>query len=573
MTGLDLMDAGYALGNYRFYDTMNETWRLATYLANVVGMVVSHLPFGASWIGMNVYTGLFVGLLACTSYLFFVNHQPKEDKKEFLLFIAQIGALSCCWAPTVVLYHYLGYIFMSLAVMLLYNAIVKDNMRYYIAAGVVLGLCVAVRMPNVTYMALIIPVWYYLATNNKSNKSWFGVLVQKTSYCVGGYLAGLLIPIVYIEARYGLSSYPNMVSSLFGMTDTATDYKPSSMLGAIFGDYISYSVWLLVFAAYIAAGIIMFKILDRIISIGSNQNKITYVFKIIYSLGFLVVLRFCYGRGMFGIDFADYFSMYKWMTVYLLLVIILCIWGIISKRCDTKLKLWSVFLLVIIFITPLGSNNGLYPIINNLFIVAPVSVLLLEEWFLKTLDLLKPNTAYVVKTIITYVILCTFLSALLFGINFVFHDYKSDTLRRVSVSLKCDGAANKIMTTAYKKENLEALDNYLYENSLNKKTLITYGDVPALSYIFNMKPAIYTTWADLDSNSLPMLCDDLAGIENGALEDFPVVIFGKEALDDTEVNSRSDFANKKLSVLLDFIEKNNYALVYENNAYSVYCIN
>ena len=29
-TGIDLMDGGYSLGNYRFFETMNQTWKLAT---------------------------------------------------------------------------------------------------------------------------------------------------------------------------------------------------------------------------------------------------------------------------------------------------------------------------------------------------------------------------------------------------------------------------------------------------------------------------------------------------------------------------------------------------------------
>lgn len=94
-----------------------------------------------------------------------------------------------------------------------------------------------------------------------------------------------------------------------------------------------------------------------------------------------MILRFCYGRGMFGFDYTGYFSMYKWVTVYLLIVIILCIYCLVDSKISQQQKLWSAFMLVIIFITPLGSNNGLYPIISNLFIMAPVSFVFLYEIF------------------------------------------------------------------------------------------------------------------------------------------------------------------------------------------------
>lgn len=62
-TGIDLMDGGYSLGNYRFFTTMNQVWKLATYLANVLGAALSRLPFGNTWIGMNVYTHFLQALL------------------------------------------------------------------------------------------------------------------------------------------------------------------------------------------------------------------------------------------------------------------------------------------------------------------------------------------------------------------------------------------------------------------------------------------------------------------------------------------------------------------------------
>ena len=41
---------------------------------------------------------------------------------------------------------------------------------------------------------------------------------------------GLLVPLGVIVFKYGVQAYPEMIASLFGMTDTATDYKPTSMI-------------------------------------------------------------------------------------------------------------------------------------------------------------------------------------------------------------------------------------------------------------------------------------------------------------------------------------------------------
>ena len=56
-TGVDMMDAGYALGNYRFFDVLNPMWKFATYLANVTGAVLAYLPGGGTWAGMKYPRG------------------------------------------------------------------------------------------------------------------------------------------------------------------------------------------------------------------------------------------------------------------------------------------------------------------------------------------------------------------------------------------------------------------------------------------------------------------------------------------------------------------------------------
>jgi hypothetical protein len=364
-----------------------------------------------------------------------------------------------------------------------------------------------------------------------------------------------------------------MVISLLGMTQTATDYKPTSMLLTIFGEYIKYCGWLLLFVFYIIAGVIFFWTLKKLVRVKSELiYKITYVFKTAYCVGLLVLLRFCYGRGMFGIDYTDSFSMYKWMAVYLLIVILLCIWVVISKKTGNDIKLWSAFVLVIIFVTPLGSNNGLITIINNLFLVAPLSVLMIGEFYINVVDRFSEDTRFAVKAVINFFMLCILIVSLLFGIDYVFHDEPVGERKRVSVNFKCDTVANGILTTLDKKENLESLDDYLYENELNEKSLITYGYIPALSYIFDMEPAVYTTWLDLDSNPISRLETELDELSSLQIEDMPVVILGSEYVDELLENEYPKLAYAKLKVIEKYMEENNYTKVYENSTYRVYNI-
>lgn len=560
-TGIDLMDAGYALGNYRFFDEMDPMWRLATYLSNAAGLLISKLPGAGTWAGMNLYCGALIGAAAAAAYLYLCRmFEERVRAGVYLMFAAELAALSLCWAPGVVLYHYLGYLLMTIAVLVLYRAIVKDSRACFAAAGVLLGICVAVRMPNITYMALILPLWYScLARGEKP-----GRLVSRTLYCVGGYAAGLAATLGYICIRYGVSAYPEMVAWLFGMTDTATDYKPASMLAAMFGDYAAYSVWLLLFAVYGAAGALWFWITGVIFSKnGSANKKITLASEIIYVLGMAVLLRLCYGRGMFDFDYTAFFSMYKWATVYLLLVLLCCVWTLVSKKTEYELKLWAVFLPVIIFITPLGSNNGLYPIINNLFLIAPVSVVLFGRLFgtIRAAGRLKPGMSFAAAGICVFALVCTAAQGILFGACFVFHDQKNPGEEREAVELSCSGVLSGMKTTVAKKEALEGLDCFLYESGLNSEDVILYGNIPAVAYIFDMEPAIFTTWPDLDSNGIDRLTADLDALYRDG--ETPVVIFGLETLE----------KNGKYEAICAFMEQSGYEKQYENGLFAVYSPN
>ena len=539
--GIDLMDAGYALGNYLYFDGMNETWKFATYLSNVIGRFFMYLPFGDTWVGMNFYCGLLVGICAAGVYLFVVH---RFLEKKLLLFIAELVAISLCWSPYTILYHYLGYILMTLVVILLYIAMEKESTRLYFISGVILGLCVLVRMPNVTYMALIIPVWYDVFLRcGKIDSSFWKLLGRRTGICIGGYIVGLLVPIGYISVRYGIDTYPKMIEGLFGMTDTATDYKPTSMLTGMIGEYFTQSIWLLLFVVCTIAGVIFFRI---------KKGRWEITKKICYVCCFPVLLRLCYGRGMFDFQYDAYFCFSKWLAVYLLAVLLFCAYILVSSVTQHNDKLWASFLMVIILVTPLGGNNALYPMINSLFLVAPISVYLVLHVADKWLQ------SFPIKSMLLFLGVCITTQSVLFGWHFVFHDTTNGEEKRVEAQIPGAESTKGLMVTVDKHENLAELGGYLAESELLDKQVILYGDIPAIAYMFEMEPAIYTTWADLASNPYERLMQDL----EQEWQELPVLI-----LSNTKVYESDD---KEYAAIMNFALRYKYQCTFENEAYQVY---
>ena len=124
--GLDLWDTGYNYANFQYMGTrhMDSMWLFSTYLANVVGNLLTKLPNGDTLAGMNLYTGLFAGALALSGY-FFCTRKLKMPRT--IVFLGEMIALSLCWCPTALLYNYLTYVLFLGASILLYTGLVNEK--------------------------------------------------------------------------------------------------------------------------------------------------------------------------------------------------------------------------------------------------------------------------------------------------------------------------------------------------------------------------------------------------------------------------------------------------------------
>ena len=66
--GLDVSDATYSLANFQYFPSMDGTWMVATFLANVAGNLLMQLPFGSTLAGIYCYTALIQSVTALAAY-------------------------------------------------------------------------------------------------------------------------------------------------------------------------------------------------------------------------------------------------------------------------------------------------------------------------------------------------------------------------------------------------------------------------------------------------------------------------------------------------------------------------
>lgn len=121
-------------------------------------------------------------------------------------------------------------------------------------------------------------------------------------------------------------------------------------------------------------------------------------------------------------------------------------------------------------------------------------------------------------------------------------------------------------TTPENAKELEGLFAALRENSLQDRTLITFGNIPGLYYLCGMEPALDTAWPDLDSYSTTAFSNALSRVDAQSSAVKPLIILHHEG----EFQSESGPA--KLERLQQYIQDNGYKPVYDSDAYTVLTI-
>ena len=539
--GLDITDTTYGLSNYEFLPVIDPMWGLSTFLANVTGRAIMKLPFAGTMLGMGIYCSFIISVIALSAYYCLQRWMP-----GWMIFIGEFISLSLCWCPRVILYNYLTYLFFTLGLLCLLLGIFEWERQtlFLVLAGICLGLNVMVRFPNIVETGLILVLWFYqIITGDK-----FIETVKKTLTCIGGFLIGILFPLLMICGMYGPTAYFDMIGSLFGMAEGASDYTASGMVSSILSAYGTTLKDMIIMIPCVAAGVIMFNLLP---------GKYVLVKKLLYIAGLLVLVRYYFANGVFTRNYGYYDSMFQAAMMFVIIAIILAVIGLAGILNGSRQEQTLAFAaLVVILITPLGSNNYTFPVINNLFFVAPVTLWLLRRLMFR---LGEGDYHFPWQAMVTMVIIVVVIQGTLFHGSFAFLD--GDSGEKRDSHAKVPKVAT-MATTSYNADSINELYSALESMNAFDKKAIFFGQVPGLAYIFDLEPAINTVWPDLDSYSTSKFSDELSKISAKGI-DAPIIIMGQNLPEYANIEAKKD-------VLMDYIASNDYNKVFESDRFTVY---
>ncbi len=561
--GIDLTDTAYSLGNYAFFGQNTVLWTLLTFLSNVLGFFFTKLPFGGTMLGMKVYSSLLISAMALLGYRFFRTKMP-----AVIAFLAELSAIGMCWCPSVILYNYMTYALLLTAVILLFRGLVRKHPGCLVAAGVVLGLNTLVRFPNNGLeVLLILTLWYYGYLKKKP----LAEIAKETGLCIAGYAAGFVAVLAGMVLLYGTGTLGTMIEGVFGMAGSASDYTFGEMLGMITDAYLHGAGWMAYMVLCILPGIPFFAI---------QKERFPLLRKVVYCIciAFLFIVL---GRwGMFNFKYYQKEAALQWGVVFLILSLGICVWMLFSRMQDCEWKLIAAMSLIVVLITPLGSNNYVWPALNNLFFVAPITfwtIYRFARWGRPYLDVTGKVPLFSVKAMTMAMVVAFLIQAVGIGCNYVFLDgedgHKRDTTVEGSRILR------GMKTNAANAGTLEELNTFMLENNTEyrNKKVILYGNIPGLSYYLHKAPAVYTSWADLDTNSYERLAEDLNTLNQTMTEENrPLVILSEEImaqvldLQENGMTGEGSVWEQKLKAILDFMTVNEYRKAFENEKYAVF---
>ena len=538
--GVDVSDSTYSFSNFLYFERMEGMWVVSTYVANVAGWLLTKLPFGTTLLGIKIYATFLISGTALLVYYMFQKWMP-----AWIAFVGEIIALGFCWIPAGILYNYLSYFLFTLGAILLYQGLVEEKDNLLILAGGILGINVFVRIPNLTETALIVGLWYYLA----SKRQKINVIIEKTAKCLVGYVIGVLIPLVGVILQFGFAGLGDMILGLSSVGSADDTYSIWSMITSVIDAYKRTSKWVFLIILGVAMGMSMFFCL---------RGKFEVLKKIAYVGGMAILLRFLWGRGMFSFRYyEDYSSMYEWGMIGLYLIWIAAIYMLVSNKNSLEEKLWAVLVLVITAVTPLGSNNYTFQNLNNLFLTAPFGLYAYVKIFRRKAGAgVFYGIAFPWKAMLAMLGIAILVQSAGFHSQFVFRDGMDGSKR--SYRFDTPKTLAGMQTNEKNGAAIQELVQYLDSKELAQNEVILYGDCPGLSFILEKPFAIGTSWPDLASYPYETFVQDLKDLDVA-----PMVII-------RNVNTGGEQSVQKKEYLTAFMNSNEYVNIYNNGTYGVY---
>lgn len=286
------------------------------------------------------------------------------------------------------------------------------------------------------------------------------------------------------------------------------------------------------------------------------------------------MLVWLYVRGFCSVEFLQngpisYGPILRPGILFLMLSMLTGVVRFFHKNSSAQEKLISIMVVLIVLLTSLGSNNKVYPSLNNLFVAAPYT--LWQCWRFCRNVTEKPIRGVILSAFPAKGLLAAFLFLCLFqfggfGLKFAFAE--ATGVYELTATVENNEILRNIKMNPEKAKWLTELSGYVNEHELQGREVILYGYIPSLSYYLQM-PSAFNPWSDLPSYSYDAMASGLAETEEQIRtegREKPVVLVDY-LCKAPEENIKWE---EKWKLILEFMERNGYELTWQNDRFAIY---
>jgi len=468
--------------------------------------------------------------------------------------LAEIIAFS----RSVIIIHYnnLTSLFFILSVFFLYNGILHKKNNFIFFAGFILGLNIFIRFSNILGIILIITIFFY----GYLKKDKLSTQTKQALILLLGWIISILIVFIIMKLLGHYKLFLNSLTNLFGMAlDSSSSHAGENLLRKLYTDHLSvikYSIRTIVITILISK---IFCKVNRYL-----RDFALLLFSIIIVFYYFYDLRISYIFALVGV-------------MYIVLLI-----SIISfEKNNINIRLISLIALIVLFITPLGSNNGIRNAKYGMWLALPISIgLLMQIMEIQgdlnfTIDLnkiygkFKMNKQEMLFAKIIILIFCfTFMS--IFSFKYTYRD----TTNRLAMHYSIDHPKLKmIYTTKERSKVVEELLSELSKYVQKGEYLFTFEQISLLYYLTEAKPYLYNSWPMLYQPNELKSAIEKASKEK---EELPIIVRAKRSTSNFEwpnnpevglIESERHTGNR--IIIKKFIDKYFYKIVWENDFFQI----
>ena len=552
--GLDLADTGFSLTAFRFIfdDPYSAQYSMMFWLSDVCGGLWMKI-----WPAMGLYwfkIGWIV-VISSTFMIYFSLLKPLLGKRNALIGLAITLIFILQGGPECLNYDIFSCLGYAIAILTLYKGLNNNRLGLIILSGSLFGMSVFFKLSNSSALAfyLLIPFSALLY------KDSLGEFLKKSFIWLLGFAGGMIFVLLLINQIGHLDLFLNNLSVVSAMgKDIHASHGLKPMLLSYLSGYMNALVLLVIFMLIVW---IYLKLTNKYQNLYTERNCLF----ILFLVGGLAVLLTILLKDVF------------WSKVRYLFIGLMIFQGlalIADKKCRSEMRLLSLAGLILLLIAPLGSDSGLGKSTWGMWILGPLVLTMPLTLKLENLFQLPKliHQAQFLKRLLAVLILLTAMASAWESTYF-------DVGSRISKVYPIEHPHMKFIYTS--KERARVVNELISEGfpkMKDEKYLLSFIEIPTLNYLSDKRPFISTSWPKLYYNPITFRLK----LEEALLhrKTFPAIIRQKQntGLNDWPDSPVPDYLKYKVGlsywpehgrILNEFIERNNYQVVWENEMFQL----